>query len=111
MEAREAALAKAQEAIDAGTLRALKASEEMERRLKAAAIPVTFTRHPAPATRTSKGGDLDPSRPPPPSSPATPAQVPLYLPISPLYLPMATLTLSTTLSLHLTLSLSLTLTP
>ena len=36
VEAREAALAKAQEAIDAGTLRALKASEEMERRLQAA---------------------------------------------------------------------------
>ena len=74
VEAREAALAKAQVAIDASTLRALKASEEMERRLKAAAIPVTFTRPSAPATRTSKGGDLDPSRPPPPSSPATPAQ-------------------------------------
>ena len=70
LEAREAALVEAQAAIDAGTRRALRASEEMERRLK----PAAPGRAAPPATRASKGGDLDPRRPPPPSSDATPAQ-------------------------------------
>ena len=70
LEAREAALVEAQAAIDAGTRRALRASEEMERRL----TPAPPGRAAPPATRASKGGDLDPGRPPPPSSDATPAQ-------------------------------------